>query len=86
MEDCLKVLDQVHRKVSVALQVATEVMKCKGPPFASQKFSKGQLVWLEGTNIKTTHPKVKLSPRRHGPFKIVTTTATNSRLQLPKQW
>jgi hypothetical protein len=22
----------------------------------------------------------------HGPFKIITTTATNSRLQLPKQW
>jgi hypothetical protein len=51
-----------------------------------RSYSEGQLVWLEGTNIKTTHPKVKLSPRRHGPFKIITTTATNSRLQLPKQW
>jgi hypothetical protein len=86
VEDRLKALDQVRREVSAALQVATEVMKRKGPLSASQKFSAGQLVWLEGTNIKTTHPKVKLSPRRHGPFKIITTTATNSRLQLPKQW
>jgi transposase InsO family protein len=86
VEDRLKALDQVRREVSAALQVATEVMKHKGPLSASQKFSEGQLVWLEGTNIKTTHPKVKLSPRRHGPFKIITTTTTNSRLQLPKQW
>jgi hypothetical protein len=69
VEDHLKALDQVRCEVSAALQVATEVMKRKGPLSASQKFSEGQLVWLEGTNIKTTHPKVKLSPRRHGPFK-----------------
>ena len=61
-------------------------MKRKGPPFASQQFSPNQLVWLEGTNVKTTHPKAKLAPRRHGPFKVLSCNNTNSRLQLPKTW
>ena len=63
-----------------------EVMKRKGPPIASQTFSTGQMVWLEGTNIKTMHPKAKLAPKQHGPFKILYTTPTNSKLQLPSTW
>src|ERR1700679_3293662 len=74
----LKVLEQIRREVSAALQVASEVMKRKGPSAASQKFTIDQQVWLEGTNVKTTHPKAKLAPRRHGPFKILSTTPTNS--------
>jgi hypothetical protein len=86
VEDRLKALEQVRREVSAALQVAAEVMKRKGPTSASQQFTPNQLVWLEGTNVKTTHPKAKLAPRRHGPFKVLTSTATNSRLSLPKSW
>jgi len=82
----LKVLEQIRREVSAALQVASEVMKRKGPSAASQKFTIDQQVWLEGTNVKTTHPKAKLAPRRHGPFKILSTTPTNSRLKLPPSW
>ena len=33
-------------------------------------FMKGQKVWLEGTNLKLTHPTTKLAPRRYGPFHI----------------
>ena len=76
----------MRREVSAALQVTTEVMKRKGPKFALQIFKPGQLVWLEETNVKTTHPKAKLSPRCHGPFKILMSTTTNSQLQLPKTW
>jgi len=61
-------------------------MKRKGPNAPSQRFTTSQQAWLEGTNIKTTHPKAKLAPRRHGPFKILNTTPTNSRLQLPRHW
>jgi hypothetical protein len=82
----LKILEQIRREVSAALQVASEVMKRKGPSAASQKFVVDQQVWLEGTNVKTTHPKAKLAPRRHGPFKILSTMPTNSRLKLPPSW
>jgi hypothetical protein len=70
----------------MALQIATKVMKRKGPTTLSQRFTTGQQVWLKETNIKTTHPKAKLASRRHGPFKILSTILTNSQLQLPRHW
>jgi hypothetical protein len=66
--------------------MATEIMKQKGPSALSQSFTLYQLVWLDGSNVKTTHLKAKLNPRRHSPFKILSTTLTNSRLQLPPNW
>ena len=33
-------------------------------------YQPGDQVWLEGTNIKTTHPTAKLAPKCHGPFTI----------------
>jgi transposase InsO family protein len=86
VEDRLNALDQLRIEVSAALKLASEVMKRKGPSTPSQQFTTDQLVWLEGTNIKTTHPKAKLAPKRHGPFKILHTSPTNSRLQLPPSW
>jgi hypothetical protein len=86
VEERLKTLNQLRTEVSSALNMATEIMKRKGPSSPSQSFILNQLVWLDGSNIKTTHPKAKLAPRRHGPFKILSTTPTNSRLQLPPTW
>jgi hypothetical protein len=86
VEDRLKTLEQIRIEVSAALNVASEIMKRKGPDAPSQTFTVNQLVWLEGTNIKTTHPKAKLAPKRHGPFKILSTSPTNSRLHLPPAW
>ena len=34
------------------------------------KWSKGQQVWLEAKNIVLTYGSAKLSPRRHGLFRI----------------
>jgi hypothetical protein len=31
---------------------------------------KGDLVWLEGKNLRTNQPTTKLVPRRYGPFKV----------------
>ena len=39
-------------------------------PKAFTPYQPGDQVWLEGTNIKTTHPTVKVTPKRHGPFTI----------------
>jgi Chromo (CHRromatin Organisation MOdifier) domain len=50
-------------------------------------YQKGQKVWLEGTNIKTTHPTTKLCAKRFGPFKITEAISPMTyRLQLPAQW
>jgi hypothetical protein len=50
-------------------------------------YQKGQKVWIEGTNIKTTHPTTKLCAKRFGPFKITEVISpVTYRLQLPAQW
>jgi hypothetical protein len=51
------------------------------------KYKEGDLVWLEGKNLRINHPTAKLAPRRHGPFKInQVMSAVNYRLELPTQW
>jgi hypothetical protein len=51
------------------------------------KYKEGDLVWLEGKNLRTNQPTTKLAPRRHGPFKIKQVmSAVNYRLELPTQW
>ena len=61
-------------------------MKRTGPSTPSHQFKPGDLVWLEGTNIHTMHPKAKLAPKRHGPFKVMYATPMNCKLVLPKAW
>jgi Chromo (CHRromatin Organisation MOdifier) domain len=47
----------------------------------------GDLVWLEGTNLKLTHPKVKLDAKRYGPFPITREVSpVMFQLTLPPQW
>jgi hypothetical protein len=51
------------------------------------KYKEGDLVWLEGKNLRINQPTAKLVPRRHGPFKIIQVMLTvNYRLELPMQW
>jgi hypothetical protein len=50
-------------------------------------FSKGDQVWLEGTNLRLTHPSAKLAPRRYGPFTITDEISpVVFRLALPGHW
>jgi hypothetical protein len=51
------------------------------------KYKEGDLVWLEGKNLRINQPTAKLAPRQHGPFKITQVmSAVNYRLELPMQW
>jgi hypothetical protein len=51
------------------------------------KYKEGDLVWLEGKNLRINQLTAKLAPRRHGPFKITQVmSAVNYRLELPTQW
>ena len=60
-------------------------MKSGGPPTLSHTFHKDDLVLLEATNLQTTHPKVKLTPRCYGPFKVLWASPMNCKLALPPQ-
>jgi hypothetical protein len=86
VEERLQNLEQIRTEVSAALKVAAEVMKSTHVSTPTYEPKVGDQVWLEGTNIHTTHPKAKLAPRRHGPFKVITTWGVNCKLQLPKSW
>jgi hypothetical protein len=50
-------------------------------------FNKGDQVWLEGTNLRLTHPSAKLAPKRYGPFTITDEISpVVFRLALPGHW
>ena len=50
-------------------------------------YKEGDQVWLEGTNLHTTHPMWKLGPKRYGPFKVWEMVGqVNFRLKLPSHW
>jgi Chromo (CHRromatin Organisation MOdifier) domain len=47
----------------------------------------GDKVWLEGVNLKLTHPKAKLDSKRYGPFPITKEISpVVFQLALPPQW
>jgi Chromo (CHRromatin Organisation MOdifier) domain len=50
-------------------------------------FVTGQKVWLEGTNLKTSHPTKKFAPKHYGPFPIMDVISlVIYRLTLPPSW
>jgi hypothetical protein len=51
------------------------------------RWTTGQLAWLEGKNLPLPHSTAKLAPRRHGPFKVTQIVSPVAvRLELPPQW
>ena len=56
-------------------------------PTNYKPYQQGDQVWLEGTNLHTTHPTRKLGPKRYGPFKVREVVGhTNFHLELPPHW
>ena len=56
----------------------------KNPP---RTYQDGNLVWLEGHNLHLDQPAAKLSPKRHGPFKVMRVLSPITyQLELPPQW
>jgi hypothetical protein len=50
-------------------------------------FTVGQKVWLEGTNLKTSHPTKKFAPKCYGPFPITDVISPMVyHLTLPLSW
>ena len=52
-----------------------------------RRFQIGDLVWLEGRNLKTDQPSVKLAAKRYGPFPVAQVLSpVTYQLTLPTQW
>ena len=51
------------------------------------QYHKGDLVWLEGRNLRTNQPTAKLAARRHGPFPVEQVLSpVTYKLSLPLTW
>ena len=51
------------------------------------EFKIGDKVWVEGHNLKTDRPSIKLVAKRYGPFKIRRVLSPITyQLQLPLSW
>jgi len=78
-------LDQWRRDALIAHDYARQRMKEKIRS-TYVPFQKGQKVWLEGRNLKTTNNK-KITTKREGPFEILEVRhPVNYRLKLPEKW
>jgi hypothetical protein len=54
---------------------------------AYKPYKEGDLVWLDGKNLCTSHPTQKLAPKWYGPFKVVDIiNPVSFQLELPTQW
>jgi hypothetical protein len=57
-----------------AREVAQEVIKHAQELLKKEtrfrQYKEGEKVWLEGKNIKTTHPTTKLREKHFGPFEV----------------
>jgi hypothetical protein len=78
-------LSNMRRNRLIAIHALNKVAhKVDVPP---NRWTIGQLIWLEGKNLSLPHGTAKLAPRRHGPFKITEIISPVAvRLELPPQW
>ncbi len=68
-----------------AIQALNKVANQKGPP--PSQFHLREQVWLDASHLKLPHQKVKLTPKRLGPFKITQGISPVAyRLELPPNW
>jgi hypothetical protein len=75
-------LIMTHKRAHDAI-LHSQMMMIKDTTFAMHH--KGDQVWLDTKNLKTTHPTHKLQAKRYGPFKIINILSHMAyQLQLPK--
>ena len=86
LSDRLHQLSNIRKEATAAHELARRKMT-QHHKRSFKPFSTGQMVWLEATNIKIPNTTAKLSPKRHGPFRITKKLSDLVyELQLPKQW
>ena len=86
IEERVKIIHQIRDEIHASSRIASELVKNRiTNPLPS--FQKGDEVWLEAKNLRTTHPTAKLAPKRYGPFPIEEMLGpVTAKLRLPPQW
>jgi hypothetical protein len=84
-------LEQAQQRAQAVIQNAQRLIEQRGKRKKGQRHyhghAVGSKVWLEGTNLKLTHPKAKLDTKRYGPFLITKAISpVVFQLALPPQW
>jgi hypothetical protein len=83
LNDRLALITQARKDAAEALHRSQAIEL----PSSFIPYNKGDLVWLEGKNLNTTHPSAKLAPRRFGPFLVTDAISrTSFRIKLPPSW
>jgi hypothetical protein len=82
-------MDRIHEmrsRAEEAITKAQDIMRNKkGTNY--KPYQEMDRVWLEATNLKTTHPTTKLAPKWYGPFTIKKKVSdVIFQLELPHQW
>jgi Chromo (CHRromatin Organisation MOdifier) domain len=84
-------LKQVRKQAQVTIQATQQLLTQRGQRKKGQchycGYAVEDQVWLEGINLKITHPKAKLDTKRYGPFPITKEISpVVFQLALPPQW
>ena len=88
VEERLGKLKQVREEAMQNLGKAQEALRKRSAQNKRfRPYQEGELVWLEGRNLKLPYPSAKLAPKRLGPFKVLKQVSEVAyQLQLPDQW
>jgi len=79
----------IHKRVVEALNYTREAMRRYYDRKALQQpdYKEGDLVMLNGKNIRTKRPSKKLSPKLYGPFKIIAAKGQRAfKLEISPTW
>lgn len=82
-------LKKVQEEVKSALNQSREEMKATYDLHRqdAREYEEGDLVWLEGTNLKSRRPSQALNERRYGPFKVLAKIGASAyKLEIPETW
>jgi hypothetical protein len=88
-EERIQELNDARREAHASLKIAQTSMQTQHDKLGLEEpsWKSGDLMWLEGKNLKNQYPTAKLAPNCFGPFKILEKIGRVSyRLELPLKW
>ena len=82
----MQLISRLRNEVNASSRIAAELVERRNKD-RIMPFKEGDKVWLEGKNIRTTHPTAKLALKRYGPFTVTQIVGpTSAKLAIPDQW